>query len=242
MHANGLGGDDAITVGDVGGFSVTAAGGSGSDTLTGGRSSETFLGGTGNDTIAPGGGIDVVSGDDGDDHVNLRDHTADLARGGDGDDSVVADPGNLDILDGFETVDRTPNVTAPPIGTPPPVRVLPVTIRGGTVKVRMGRAKLHLSAPVSSLGNSVGSLTLRTAKRIELGGLKAVVQLGSARYDLAPGASTTLSVRLAKGSQRFANRKRRLRVLAVASTGPSGTIVQSSRRLTLALGKATKTR
>ena len=56
MHANGLGGDDTITVGAVGSYSVTASGGSGNDTLTGGGSSETFLGGSGNDTISPGGG------------------------------------------------------------------------------------------------------------------------------------------------------------------------------------------
>src|SRR5881392_1611063 len=35
MHANGLGGDDSISVGDVGAFEVTGAGGSGNDTLTG---------------------------------------------------------------------------------------------------------------------------------------------------------------------------------------------------------------
>ncbi|MFL5895482.1 MAG: calcium-binding protein, partial [Thermoleophilaceae bacterium] len=39
MHANGLGGDDAITVGDVGSFEVTAAGGADNDTLTGAGSS-----------------------------------------------------------------------------------------------------------------------------------------------------------------------------------------------------------
>src|SRR5204863_371739 len=67
MHANGLGGDDTITVGDVGSYSVTAAGSSGNDSLIGGSASETLLGGSGNDTINPGGGIDFVSGDDGDD-------------------------------------------------------------------------------------------------------------------------------------------------------------------------------
>ena len=107
MHANGLGGDDTITVGDVGSYSVTASGGAGNDTLTGGSSSETFLGGSGNDTINPGGGHDVVFGGEGDDQVNVRDHTADLAFGGDGNDSVVADNANLDTLDGFERVDRT---------------------------------------------------------------------------------------------------------------------------------------
>ena len=113
LHANGLGGNDSLTVGEVGAFEVTGAGGAGNDTLTGGGSSETFLGGSGNDTINPGGGIDVVSGDDGDDQVNVRDRTADLARGGAGNDSVVADVGQLDILDGFEAIDRTPERHAP---------------------------------------------------------------------------------------------------------------------------------
>ena len=115
-----------------------------------------------------------------------------------------------------------------------------MTIRGGTVKVKRGTASIKVSCPAISAGNCTGSLTLRTAKRVKLAGLKAVLQLGSARYDIAPGASRTLKVKLAKGSRRLADRKGRLKVLALASTGPSGKIAQSSRRLTLALGTATK--
>jgi Ca2+-binding RTX toxin-like protein len=121
-HANGLGGDDTITVGNVGSYSVTAAGGSGNDTLTGGASSDTFLGGSGNDTINPGGGLDFASGEDGDDHVNVRDKTADMAFGGAGNDSVVADRKGLDILDGFETVDRTHAHTPRPRAATAPAR------------------------------------------------------------------------------------------------------------------------
>ncbi len=196
MHANGLGGNDSITVGEVGAYEVTGSGGSGDDTLTGGGSSEAFLGGSGNDTINPGGGIDVVSGDDGDDQVNVRDRTADLARGGAGNDSVVADVGQLDILDGFEAVDRTPNATPPPIAN----RTQPVTIRGGTVKVRRGIASIKVSAPATAPGNSTGSLAVRTAKPVRLAGLKVTLQLGSARFNIAPGASKTLKVKLATGS------------------------------------------
>ena len=134
MHANGLGGDDSLTVGEVGLIEVTGAGGAGNDTLTGGGSSELFLGGSGNDTINPGGGLDIVSGDDGDDQVNIRDRTADVARGGAGSDAVIADNGQTDILDGFEAVDRTPN-EKPKVKN----RTLPVTIRGGKVKVKQGR-------------------------------------------------------------------------------------------------------
>ena len=49
-------------------------------------------------------------------------------------------------------------------------------------------------------------------------------------------------MKLAKGSQRLAGSKGRLKVLAVASTGPPGQIAQSSRRLTLTLGTATTRR
>jgi Ca2+-binding RTX toxin-like protein len=236
MHANGLGGDDSIAVGEVGPYAVTGSGGPGNDMLTGGGSSETFLGGSGNDTITPGGGLDVVSADEGDDQVNIRDRTADVARGGDGNDSVVADVGQLDVLDGFEAVDRTPNVTPPPVVDN---STQPVIIKGGTVKVKKGIASIKVSSPAGASGNSTGSLTVHTAKAVRLAGLKATLQLGSARYNIAPGASKTLKVKLAKGSNRLADSKGQLKVLAVASTGPAGKIARSSKRLTLVLGSAT---
>ena len=246
LHANGLGGDDTVTVGDVGAFSVTAAGGAGNDTLTGGGSPETLLGGSGNDTITAGGGLDIVSGDEGDDRVDVRDRTADVARGGDGNDSVLADNPSLDILDGFETVDRTPNDEPKPVGSPPPViapppahtATRPVTIGGGTVRPRGNRASITVRCPAASAGDCTGSLELRTARGVRFGGLRAVLELGSARYDLAPGASKTLKVKLVSGIRRVADRNGRLKVRAVASTGPSSNAAQSSRRLTLALGRS----
>jgi RTX calcium-binding nonapeptide repeat (4 copies) len=236
MHANGLGGSDTITVGEVGAYEVTGSGGPGNDTLTGAGSSETFLGGSGNDTITPGGGIDVVSADDGDDRVNIRDRTADLARGGAGNDSVVADVGQLDVIDGFEVVDRTPNVTPPPVVDKP---TQPVIITGGPVKVNKGIASIKVSSPAGASGNSTGSLTVRTAKAVRLAGLNVTLQLGSARYNIAPGTSKTLKVKLAKGSRRLAGRNGRLKAIAAATTGPAGKLAQSSQRLTLTFGTAT---
>jgi Ca2+-binding RTX toxin-like protein len=248
MHDNGLGGDDTITIGDVGAYQVTAAGNAGNDTLTGGPASETFLGGSGNDTINPGGGIDVVDGGAGDDQVNVRDNTADLARGGDGNDTVTADRGNLDVLDGFEKVDRTPDdvppVVVPPVGQgAPPSQAggstLPVTIRGGTSTVRRNTASIKISCPAASSGNCTGALAVVTAKAAKLAGLKAVLQLGSARYDIAPGTTRTVKVRMARGTERLA-KNGRLAVRVVASTGASGQIASSSRRLTLAIGATKK--
>jgi Ca2+-binding RTX toxin-like protein len=230
MHASGLGGDDAITVGDVGSYTVTAAGGAGNDTLTGGTASGTFLGGPGNDSITPGGGIDFVSGDEGDDRVNVRDNTADLALGGAGNDSVVADTPDLDILDGFETIDRTPVARPNVDGSTPPV-----TIRGGTLKVAHGRAVVKVSCPANSSGNCTGSLSLLTARSVRFGGLRAVLELGRARYKVAPGRTRSVNVKLVKGIQRLADRKGHLRILARASTGGSGSIATSSKRATLEL-------
>jgi Ca2+-binding RTX toxin-like protein len=233
LHANGLGGDDALTVGEVGAFEVTGAGGPGSDTLTGGGSSELFLGGSGNDTINPGGGLDIVSADDDKNQVNVRDRTADIARGGAGNDAVIADNGQTDVLDGFEAVDRTPNEK------PRATKTLPVTIGGGIVTTRKGTASIKLSCPAGSSANCAGSLALRTAKAVRLAGLKVTLELGRARYEIAPGASRTLRVKLAKGTGKLADRKGRLKVRALATTGPSGNSAQSSRRITLALGRAT---
>jgi hypothetical protein len=80
---------------------------------------------------------------------------------------------------------------------------------------------------------------VRTAKAVRLGGLKAVLQLGSARYRIPPGASRTIKVKLPKGTKRLADRKSRLKVRALASTGPSGNTATSSKRLTLKLGTTT---
>jgi Ca2+-binding RTX toxin-like protein len=241
MHANGLGGDDTISIGDVGDYAVTAAGGSGDDALSGGPSADTLLGGSGNDKIDAGGGIDVVNGDDGDDEVVVRDGNADVARGGAGTDSVVADAEGIDILDGFEAVDRTQVIAPAPVITPAPAPSVTraVSIAGGSVKVNRSRriASLRISCPAASSANCTGSLALLTAKSVKLGGLKVVLQLGSARYSVAAGASVTVKVKLVSGIGRIADRRGHIAVRAVASTGSSGQIASSSKRLTVALSK-----
>ena len=236
LHANGGGGDDTITVGDVGSYSVTASGGPGNDELTGGSSKETFLGGSGADTINPGAGLDVVSGDEGDDRVDVRDRKADVAFGGDGNDSVVADNRQLDLLDGFEAVDRTPNV-APHSGG----ATRPLSIRGGTVKVKSGVAAIKVSCPAGSSRSAAARSQSARPSASGSAGVDVALQLGRARYDLTPGASKTLRVRLVKGSSRLADRKGRLKVVASASTGPQGKIAQSSRRMELAFGRSSTT-
>ena len=144
LHANGLGGDDSITVGEVGAFEVTGAGGAGNDTLTGGGSSETFLGGSGNDTITPGGGLDVVSGDEGDDQVNVRDKHGRPGprrrrqRLGRRRRRAARHPRRLR--------DRRPHAERHASARRQPRRDRS-TIRGGTVKVKKGIASIKVSCP-----------------------------------------------------------------------------------------------
>ncbi len=256
LHANGLGGNDEIAIGNTGAMSVTADGGSGNDALAGGGSSETLLGGSGNDLISGGGGIDVVSGDDGDDQVFLRDGIADLAHGGDGWDSIIADAG-IDIVDGFEAINAPPVTSLPPDSTPPPVVTAPpalappppdtstpaVTIGRGTLKVSENTrsAPLKLSCPAASRENCTGTLALRTAKAVKLAGRKRILQLGHARFNLSPGRSATVNVKLATIAARVADRTGQIKVLAIASSGSGGRPAQSSQRLTLTFGAVKKT-
>ena len=84
-------------------------------------------------------------------------------------------------------------------------------------------------------GNCMGSLVLRTTNGVHVAGLKAAVQIGSARYNLAPGTSKRLKVRLARGVERLADRRGHVKVRVVATTGASGMAASNSRRLTLSV-------
>ena len=158
--------------------------------------------------------------------------TGGLASGSDWDSATDGD--QTVPADGMRTFDRTPNEK------PRVTKTLPVTIGGGLVTARKGTASIKLSCPAGSSANCAGSLAVRTAKAVRLAGLKAVLQLGNRRYNIAPGATKTLKLKLANGSRRLADRKGRLKVRALASTGPSGNPATSSKRLTLALGNPAK--
>jgi Ca2+-binding RTX toxin-like protein len=248
LDVNGLGGSDSVSASagvgahtllsvDGGADADTISGSAGPDLITGGDGNDVLGGGAGDDTISAGAGVDVVTAGDGDDSVDLRDNTSDSADGGAGNDSVLADQAELDVIAGFEQVDRTPDVAPPPPVTPPPVDTAtrPLTIRGNIVKVDKRTASITVRCPALSPVNCAGSLRLRTAKPVTTRRHKVMLQLGRTHYDLAPGSSSTLRLTLIARTGRLADRKGRLKVLALASTGPAGKIARSSRHLTLKL-------
>jgi hypothetical protein len=92
------------------------------------------------------------------------------------------------------------------------------------VNVRQGRVSIRVSCPATATTHCIGLLTLRRAGR----------GLGSAHYDVAPGTSLMLRVKLARTSHRLADRGGRVKVVAVAARGPAHRIARTSHKLTLA--------
>jgi hypothetical protein len=88
------------------------------------------------------------------------------------------------------------------------------------VNVRHGRVLISVSCPATATTHCIGRLTLRRAGR----------GLGSAHFDVAPGTRSMLRVKLVKTS----HRSRRVKVVAVAATGPAQRIARTSHQLTLA--------
>jgi hypothetical protein len=248
FQVNGLGGDDFVEASPgVGALTqLSVDGGSGGDVIRGSDGPDLLVGGPGNDRITGGAGRDAVFGGGGDDQVDVSGDGPDFASGGDGTDLVFADAADVDLIDGFETINRPasppaapppapveppPTTVAPPAITPQPspapaAKALAVTIKARTAKVTRGSVGLRISCPAGSPANCTGVLVLRT---------RAGKTLGRSRYHLAPGASVTLKVKLARNVRRLAGRKGRLSAVAVAST--NGNTAPTSRTVTLTIAR-----
>ena len=96
--------------------SVIVNGLGGVDKMVAGPGDDFLEGGAGNDELTGGGGFDFMKGSAGDDTVFAQDGLVDRVSCGDGNDTVVADAG--DLLTGCESVQLPP--TPPPPPPPPP--------------------------------------------------------------------------------------------------------------------------
>lgn len=230
VAVNGLGGNDTFSVTDEGSaLQVAADGGPGNDELIGGDEVDSFFGGSGNDLLTGGGGSDVLDGNEGEDQLFARDVTGDLVRGGAGTDSAQTDQVTVDAIDGVEALDATPAPAPAPQPAGDTTASLPTV---GKFSVTRSGGKLIARAPVSCPAAEVGgcrtTLTLETAKAVKLGRVRAVLVLGSAKVNLAPGQSKTASVRVNRGAVGLAHGGKLPTRIRVSSSDAAGNSVVGS--------------
>lgn len=219
VAVNGAGGDDVFAVSQEGsGPLVAADGGAGNDQLSGASEADSFFGGSGNDTLTGGGGSDVLDGNEGDDRLFARDMAGDLVRGGAGADSAQTDQVTVDVVDGVEALDATP--------APQPSDTVATLPAVGRVQVIRSHGKLvarvPLFLPAAEVSGSHTTLSLETAKPVQVGKLRARLVLGSARVDLAPGERRTVSLRLSGTVARLAAHGELAARVQVASSDAAG--------------------
>jgi hemolysin type calcium-binding protein len=206
-------GDTAVGEGDnVGTDSEQVTGGSGFDTIVGNEAENRLEGGPGNDFIDGRGSADTLIGGSGADRIGSRDLSVDRVDCGADGDRVRADPRDRVARD-CETV----RVSAP-------IRVHPVSRRlAGT-----GAVRLLVSCDVTAFGPCSGRVFVRTARRVSTRlGLRRVL-IGSRAFQLDPGTSEEVRVRVRPTVRRLIRRHRRLvraRVLGGDSAGPAAGVV-----------------
>ena len=178
----------------------------------------------GDDTIAARPGLAgrlgvLAAGGSGNDRIEVRNGAADSASGGDGTDSAIVD--RADIVSDVESIDRPPRSVAKIVGK-------------ARLVYRNGKpiAVFSVRTPAGAESASKGVLRLSTAKAIRIGGIKLRVELGSRRFNVAPGATDQVSVRLPAEARSLAQRGK-LKVRAVASTREDGSLTQTARNATL---------
>jgi hypothetical protein len=194
---------------------------------------DSFFGGSGNDLLTGGAGSDLIDGQEGDDRLLARDGVGDLVRGGTGNDSAQTDPITVDAVDGVETLEATPAPVPTPVPTPavPPkpqrsgdnVAMLP-TVGRFAVTHSHGKliARAPVTCPVAEAGGCRTTLTLETAKAVKLGKVRAVLVLGSATVNLAPGQSKTVAVRVKGGAAALARNGKLSTRVRVSSSDAAG--------------------
>ncbi|MFL5828098.1 MAG: HYR domain-containing protein, partial [Thermoleophilaceae bacterium] len=116
---------------------------------------------------------------------------------------------------------------------------------GATYVVKSGRTRVTVACPPGnpSACTGVTAFLVRLSNGKSATGTGQLVNLGSAKFSLAPGRSTGLTVKITRTGQRLLKRLKRFSALQQASTrDPAGRELASSRVVTLKQAKAKKKR
>jgi hypothetical protein len=179
-------------------------GGSGSDTIVGSEAKNRLDGGAGNDFLDGRGGVDALGGGGGADRIGSRDLSADKVDCGAEGDRVRADLRDHVARD------------CEAVGVSAPIRVRAVSPRlAGT-----GSVRLMVTCDVTAFGPCSGRVFLRTARRVRTRNGMRRVRVGSRAFQVDPGTSEEVRVRVRSPARRLVRRHRRL-VRAIVRGGDS---------------------
>jgi Ca2+-binding RTX toxin-like protein len=227
LTVNGLGGDDTMTSDAATGLATRTK-----LTLDGGDGNDSVTGGDGNDTITGGAGTDALDGLAGNDQLMARDKDSDLVRGGAGDDSAQTDQLTVDSVSGVEHIDATPGPVEDKKAELPKLGKVTVSGKGNSLL-----AKVPVSCPATEKGGCRTTLTLETAKPARVGGLRAVVVLGSKSVKLAAGARTNAVIHIAHGAGVLAHRGKLPAKIRIVSSDAAGNTATRTVAVTLKVSR-----
>jgi Ca2+-binding RTX toxin-like protein len=199
-----------VLVGGDGDDSLTGM--AGDDRLDGGGGRDMLVSGDGNDQIDGGADEDIVAAGAGDDAVSSRDgvyeHQIDCQGGT---DTLIADPALL-LPDppfiGVESIDSSCERVDLPLVSP--VVLAAALPRGGK------RILVNLLCPGSACR---GRVTMRTAKRVRVGGKRRTVTLGTASYRLEKVSTVRVALRSGRTARRVVRGGLRVKVTLTALPG-----------------------
>jgi Ca2+-binding RTX toxin-like protein len=195
-------GDDKATVLPELGLltAVAISGDRGDDILRGSDGPEMLIGAAGHDVLDGGLGRDRLLGGADDDVIQSRDGGQDLLACDAGADIVHADVGEIDTIDdsrACELLDRT-------AATGVRQALAGVLATGKLTADGDHVLNVPVTCSVAARGGCHGTLTLTSSDPVAFAGATAPVDIGSASFDIAPGASAPVAIEIPGGEGMFA--------------------------------------
>jgi Ca2+-binding RTX toxin-like protein len=176
----------------------TLQGNIGDDVLAGGAGKDKVAGAGGNDQINGGAGQDTLDGGNADDTIDARDGEKDTLTCGAGADIVSVDP--IDVVDA--DCEKVASTAGPAVSLP-----------SGTLRAKKRVVRVRIGCPSRTVGSCKGTVTIE--------GRKPRKRFGRSSFDIAPGKTKLVSVKLSKTAVALIEKKRKVasRLVVVARDG-----------------------
>jgi Ca2+-binding RTX toxin-like protein len=196
----GDGDDKATVLPEVGLLTAVAISGDrGDDILRGSDGPEMLVGAAGHDVLDGGLGRDRLLGGGDDDLIQSRDGAPDLLACDAGSDVVHADLGEIDSLDDPRACELLDRAAATGVR-----QAFAGVIAKGTLTADGDHVvNVPVTCSAGARGGCHGTVTLTSSDPVAFAGVKAPADLGSAGFDIAPGATAPVAVEIPGGEGMF---------------------------------------